>query len=358
MPLYLQKPDARHPSYRIRGSHLTTKVDISTGLRDRSSARKELKLIEKRIEDKRYRAGPTFDEAAASYVKAKQKKQEARFLWRVMKQAAEFSGKLLTDITQADIDDVAMKLYPHHKPSSRNRAVYTPIMAVMTHAGVPFVRTPTGGQKKIARPDGAQGEARLTWLSVDDAFAILAAARSRAMHLASIQRPQFVRADRRAADSAQRFFVFLMFLLYTGCRYGEGKRVRAANLDLDRNFCFVGKTKNGHPRGVHLPPQLVEELRRLSPRDDGRMFYDVTAYKFREIAEVAGVHIPERVAFHILRHTFGSWARRYAGLDTSGLVATGAWKSRAAAMIYEHVDASEEARKADLFPVFRDKVAS
>jgi hypothetical protein len=42
--------------------------------------------------------------------------------------------------------------------------------------------------------------------------------------------------------------------------------------------------------------------------------------------------------------------RRYAGLDTTCLVSTGAWKSRQAAAIYEHADVSEEGRKADLLP--------
>jgi hypothetical protein len=42
--------------------------------------------------------------------------------------------------------------------------------------------------------------------------------------------------------------------------------------------------------------------------------------------------------------------RRYAGLDTKGLVATGAWKDRKSADRYEHVQVSEEARKAVLLP--------
>jgi hypothetical protein len=42
--------------------------------------------------------------------------------------------------------------------------------------------------------------------------------------------------------------------------------------------------------------------------------------------------------------------RRHAGLDTSALVATGAWKSRVAANVYKHADVTEEARKADLLP--------
>jgi integrase len=64
----------------------------------------------------------------------------------------------------------------------------------------------------------------------------------------------------------------------------------------------------------------------------------------------AGVDLPERSAFHIFRHTYATWMRREAGLDTKGLVATGAWKDRKSADRYEHVVVSEEARKAALLP--------
>jgi integrase len=57
------------------------------------------------------------------------------------------------------------------------------------------------------------------------------------------------------------------------------------------------------------------------------------------------------VAFHVFRHTWGAWMRRYGGLDTSGLVETGAWRSRQAAAVYEHAVQSEEARKADALPI-------
>ncbi|MGP8232300.1 MAG: hypothetical protein ACLQL2_06485 [Methylovirgula sp.] len=68
-------------------------------------------------------------------------------------------------------------------------------------------------------------------------------------------------------------------------------------------------------------------------------------------SRAADVHIPERVAFHAFRHTWGAWMRRYGGLDTTGLVETGAWRSRQAAAVYEHAVQSEEARKADMLPV-------
>jgi hypothetical protein len=43
--------------------------------------------------------------------------------------------------------------------------------------------------------------------------------------------------------------------------------------------------------------------------------------------------------------------RRYGGLDTSGLTETGRWRDRSSAARYEHLDVTEEARKADLLPV-------
>ena len=46
--------------------------------------------------------------------------------------------------------------------------------------------------------------------------------------------------------------------------------------------------------------------------------------------------------------------RRYAGLDTSGLVATRAWRDRQSAARYEHVIVSEEAMKAALLPTEND----
>jgi integrase len=66
----------------------------------------------------------------------------------------------------------------------------------------------------------------------------------------------------------------------------------------------------------------------------------------------AGVSFPPRQrGFHLFRHTWATWMRRYGGLDTSALLETGAWRSRAAASRYEHLDATEEARKANLLPV-------
>jgi len=240
-----------------------------------------------------------------------------------------FGERLLHTIRQADIDAAAVALYPVATPATRNRQVYTPVSAVLRHAGITI---------GLRRPKGAGGTPRTCWLSPDEAFALLAAAR--ALH--------------------PRFGALCGFLLYTGCRLGEALRVRPQDLDLPRGFAYVGTTKNGEPRPVHLPPQVVAELANIPlGKIDKQLFhYSKSGRLYQlldEAATAAGVRIPERVAFHLWRHTYGAWMRRYGGLDTSGLVGTGAWKSRQAAAVYEHVNTSEEAKKADLLPTWRAK---
>src|SRR6185437_1251227 len=178
----------------------------------------------------------------------------------------------------------------------------------------------------------SQGTPRLTWLRPEEAMRLLDAA--------------------EAVDA--RFGALCVFLLYTGCRLSEALRLKWAEVNLDEGFAYVGKTKNGSPRAVHLPEVAVKSLALLP--NDARTVFRLSKcgrlYTMLNRAAVgAGYEIPDGIAFHIWRHTYGAWLRRYAGLDTTGLVATGAWRSRQAAAVYEHADVTEEARKADLLPV-------
>jgi integrase len=153
----------------------------------------------------------------------------------------------------------------------------------------------------------------------------------------------------RDATTARRFVAVCVFLLGTGCRSSEALGVRLSDVDLRQNFAFCGKTKNGLPRAVDLPPAVVAELANIEFGDERAFGISAKCGRLQswldEIATAADVVIPERVAFHIFRQTWAKWMRRYGGLDTSGLVATGAWRSRAGAAVYEHVETTEEARR-------------
>lgn len=106
---------------------------------------------------------------------------------------------------------------------------------------------------------------------------------------------------------------------------------------------------------MHLPPVAVAALANLVSFSQeaklGRVFgYRKSGrlYKLLHKAELAsGVQIPDGISFHIFRHSYGALMKRL-GAD---LVGTGAWKSKQAAAVYEHIDTTEEARKADLLPV-------
>jgi integrase len=327
MPLILKEPRAgASPFWRVRGSYLGIYVDRSTKATDRATARKVLKKIEDDIERGLFQkpVGPTFADAAFRYVRDG---HEDRFIEKLRQ---HFGDMPLSAIDRKAIEDAAFALYPNAKPATRNRQVFTPMSAILRHADVDI---------RLKRPEGANGVQREFYLQPEQAEAIIIA----------------------ATESRPEFGVFLTFLLYTGLRLSEALIVKCDDLEMKHATAFAGKTKNGEPRRVHLPPPLVAALANhpdgLERR--GRLFRYAKCGRIYtwldEAAEAAGVHIPDGVAFHAFRHTWGHWMRKYAGLDTTGLVATGAWKSHDAARRYEHAVASEEAQRADLLPVIRAK---
>jgi integrase len=324
MPLKLKPPrQGKTPYWSVRGTYLKVHVDRTTGVPDEATAAKVLRAIKAEIESGAFskRSEPNFASAALAYVKAG---GERRF---ILKLADHFGETPLRKITQEAIDDAALELYPNVTPATRNRQVHTVVSAVLKHARVDY---------KLSRPKGSNGAPRIVWLREEQAFPLLDAARER--------------------DA--EFGVFVTTLLYTGMRLSEATAMEIDRLDLKRAFAYVPTTKNGKPRGVHLPPIVVAALanhpRGLGRRGE-RIFRFTKSSRLYAMLDdalaVAGVVLPPGTGFHVLRHTWATWMRRHGGLDTTGLVATGAWKSRAAAARYEHTDVREEAGRADLLPV-------
>lgn len=134
------------------------------------------------------------------------------------------------------------------------------------------------------------------------------------------------------------------------------------HIDLSAQTAYVPTTKNGAPRMVHLPPELVASLAN-HPRGlarPGKVFRFTKSgrlYSFLDSDKKRAGRDLAFVTFHIFRHTWATWMRRYGGANTAGLVATGAWKDRASAARYEHTVVSEESRSADLLPTPRSKNA-
>jgi integrase len=319
MPLKLYPPDAKakRPNWRIRGTYLGVNVERSTGTGEKRLAVKALAKIKDEIERGAF-ATPgvaTFASAAALYMR---NGGETRFMEPLL---LHFGEKPLPAIDQQAIDAAAASIYPTATNATRNRQVYSPVSSVLKAGGVTMA---------LKRPKGARGTVRLHWLRPDEAMALL-----------------------DAADAMNpRFGALLTFLLYTGCRLNEALALTPADLSLPESFAYVRDTKNGSPRPVHLPVSVVAALANIDTtarvfgwHKSGRLYTWLD-----DAAKAAGVTIPPGIAFHLFRHSYGAWQRRYGKLDTSGLVATGAWKSRQAAAVYEHADVTESAKRSDLFP--------
>lgn len=329
MPIKLVAPrKGKSPNWTIRGTYLGQRVEQTAGTPDKRLAMRFLAKIRDEIERGAFAkpSAPTFADATLKYIDAGGEKRELGEGRFVLKLAEHFGDMPLTRIDQAAVDEAAIELYPHATPATRNRQVYSPVSAILKLAGI---------TERFKRPKGSRGQSRLFFLTPDQATRLISA----------------------ATDIDAEFGLFLTFLTYTGCRLSEGLAAEIINLDLQEARLYVAKTKNEAPRLVHLPPVLVAALA-THPRGldrKGKLFRfskNGRLYTWLgKAAKAAEVAIPERVAFHVFRHTWGAWMRRYGGLDTTGLVETGAWKSRQAAAVYEHAIQSEEARKADRLPV-------
>lgn len=326
MPLKIKAPrQGKSPNWTVRGTYLGIRVNRSAGTGDAAIARKILKKLERDIERGVLSEGSptTFASAASSYMKAG---GEAKYMTPLIK---HFGMTPIPAVNQAAIDHAASYLYPDASAATRNRHVYTPVSAVLRHAGLKI---------DLRRPKGAQGKKATAWLWEEQAMALFA----------------------EAEKIDPEFAALLITLCYTGLRLSEALGLTWNDVRLQDGYAYVRDTKNGDPRPVFLPPVAVAAIANISGRDRGG-----TTFRFRKNGHLyallkaaafrAGVNLPERSAFHILRHTFATWMRRYAGADSQTLIATGAWKDRKSVDRYVHTVVSEEAKLAALLPVPQPK---
>ncbi len=344
MPLYLQAPrGAKAPNYKVRGQHQGVVVDRSTGTPRERDAKKILARWKGEIERGEYvdpqqkpdaavatgKGELVFGEAVVAYLHAKGK-SNARYLKAILELRGELElGQLrLSQITQAVIDKAAAVLYPNGTGATRNRNVYSPVSAVLHHVG---------DTRQWKRPDGAGGKQVTTFLSPDQAAALIPAAYS--------------------VDSEFGLFCFL--LLYTGMRLSEGLNITINHLALQDACIHIPKTKNGDARTVHLTPELVVALanhpRGLDRhRDEKLVNFTKTNTLYNRLwlaMQRAGLKFPPgEGGFHLFCHTYGTWMARYNGMSSFDLARTGRWKDPRSADRYNHMAVQEQARKADNLP--------
>jgi integrase len=345
VPLSLRPPRAgKTPNYEIRGTYLGFRVEVSSGATKRSVALKQLKRIEECIEEHgqypapepKPRTGePTFLSAAIAYMRDGGSRRYVAPLVR------RFGETLLADMTQKSIDDAATEMFPTGAPDYRNRAVYTPVIAILRHAlkdDCPPFR----------RPKGAKGRTKKEFMWPNDASAIID------------------EADKIDPE----FGLYLRLLLYTGIRKSEGLHALAADTKPEERAAWLRTSKNEDPRMLKLREDIVEPLaKHLEGHTGDRLFKFNDGGHFKHLllrAKLAacGLPCPKRrptgwvppqhrlsfVGFHTFRHTWATWMRRYGGADVQGLTETGNWRDPRSAARYSHVVAREEWDRVDNLP--------
>ena len=345
MPLKLRPPRAgKTPNFEIRGTHLGCRVETSSGTPKRSVARKQLKRIEECIEEhgqwpapviEPCSGEPIFLTAAIAYMRDGGSRRYVAPLVR------RFGETLLPAMTQKVIDDAAVEMFPTGAPDYRNRAVYTPTIAILRHALKDECPT-------YRRPKGAKGRTKKDFMWPVDAFAVID------------------EADKIDPE----FGLYLRLLLYTGIRKSEGLNALAADTKPEERAAWLRTSKNEDPRMLKLREDIIGPLAaHLQTRTGERLFKfsDGGHFKHRLMRAklgALGLPCPKRrpigwkppanrlafVGFHTFRHTWATWMRRYGGADVQGLTETGNWRDPRSAARYSHVVAREEWDRVDNLP--------
>jgi integrase len=341
MPLKLVPPrKGKSPNWSIRGSYLGVPVDKSSGTHKRSVARTVLNNLERAIERGEYppkqvaagEAERTFIKAAVDYMEAGRGR---RYVAKLIK---HFGATPLSEIDQPAIDNAAVALFPNATAATRNRAVYTPMSAILRLAGTDI---------KLRRPKGAKGRVVTDWLRPEDAAGIIQA------------------ADRFDGE----FALLLRFLLFCGVRLGEALGLRWEDIDTANGTAWVRREKDGIHSDVRMRADLCERITAHGPKaperrvfrfhQGGNLKHKLTRAKLTYLGVACPTRRPTHwqppmnrlqwVNFHTFRHTWATWMRR-AGTDVQGLVATGNWRDPRSAARYAHVVPREEWQRVDALP--------
>jgi integrase len=265
------------------------------GLAEQYRLRRERQIYEEAALGKKPVA--SFADAVAIYV---QSGRRSRFLTPLLD---HFRETPLPEIGQAEIDEAARVLYPRAGPSTINRQVIGPMVAVLraaARARLEGAAIPMVARRKEVRP------------------AVQPASDE---HIAAIL-PHL--------KPGARALVILM--TYTGLRTGEALRVSAD--DVRGGYVHVAKTKNGRPRMVPVPDGWE-----YPTGGWGLSSSQALGKALKRAHKAAG--LPYMDAHQIGRHAFAARFLR-AGGSIKALKQAGDWQKLAVVdEIYGHLEQSE-----------------
>lgn len=141
------------------------------------------------------------------------------------------------------------------------------------------------------------------------------------------------------------------FAYSTGWRISEITGLRWDDVDVDRGCAWVVDPKNGNTVEIELSDRAVEIIKAQSKRSDyvfcmlnGKRFKTGLHEGFIQAAKRAGVELPPRRAWHILRRTWASMFLQNGG-DVETLRQLGNWRDYSMPMWYAEAANPEIKRK-------------
>jgi integrase len=227
--------------YLILGMEAGTQYEVSTRTTDKKLAHRRLDELKEKL-DGAPRSGSriTFSQAADLYIEYRSPALQDR---RLIEKLREAMGRMpVTDIRQADLVQVANRLYPQLTAASRNRNVMRPAGSVLHYA---------------AR------NGYCAWLRIEHFKEPRPVTRAAA--------PEVGAQLFQATDGAKRLLVTWLFC--QGTRISDTLRVRWEHIDLDRRVVALRTRKTDKDRVFPLHDDVLSLLRGM-PEDmrAGRLF--------------------------------------------------------------------------------------
>jgi integrase len=210
--------------------------------------------------------------------------------------------RVLSSIKPGEIHDLAKRLKPDAKASTRNRHVIVPCRAVINYAAerglCPHIRVKGFREAKVIRK------------AVDREW-----------------------IDKFMAHAPHRHLgLMALFMFTTGARISEAIRLTPDDVDLVGLKATLGKTENGNPRVYHLTRELADEMHSLPPKrvKDGswRVFGYMTPGAPQEAWEntVKRARLPYASRHEAGRHSFATEMIVRRGQDVKTTADLGGWE--------------------------------
>lgn len=299
MSLKLYAPGTRkgNKTYVAYGWWAGKPVEKSLGTRDPEEAETKFLELQLALRKQKATAGElTYAEAEEAYRAAKQIVPGSPDDKRLAALRRVLGERVAATISGGDLRRAAIKLYPNHKASTRNREVVRPAAAVL-HALADEHKIPWQRYKQFPEE-------------------------------ATEPKPVTEGAAQLLAKNTERYKRLLMLFLFDhGWRISEALRIEWEHLDLTAGMLAHYNRKANEWSRLPIHPEVLDVLRNIPQGErEGHLFPWRTksgVYKWlRPLTKQLGIKFTP----HMARHSFATWLVDQGG-DDHDLLATRNWTS-------------------------------